>query len=369
MTTMMNRAVRASDRGKTQASVATRDAVADLLKGTAVVLMVQVHLMELFARPDVLASWPGKVSLFLGGPPAAPLFLLVMGYYLAASTRSTGGLLLRGLKLLALGGLLNLGLNAHVLMKIVQGALPFDPRPFILGVDILFVAGASTMLLALFRPLLNRALLATLAAALLVILFSPWMTRFLTTTGAARWGFAYVAGIYEWSYFPCFPWLAYPLLGFAWHQGRVGFSLFERSGGLEPTLQRLVAAGIAIACAVGTAMTCEFALTVCNDLPRYYHHDLWFFLWVCAFLVAWIGLHRLCERWFGTAGPLRWLKDLGRNVTLCYVIQWLLIGNVATALYKSETLLHWALWVVVILTATTLLTRLLVIARRKVVGK
>ena len=80
-----------------------RDATADLLKGTAVVLMIQIHLMELFALPDVCDSWVGKVSLFLGGPPAAPLFLLVMGYYTAASTRSMGGLLLRGIKLFGAG--------------------------------------------------------------------------------------------------------------------------------------------------------------------------------------------------------------------------------------------------------------------------
>jgi hypothetical protein len=55
-----------------------------------VALMIQVHLMELFAQPAVLASWVGKVSLFLGGPPAAPVFMLIMGYYAAASTRSTG---------------------------------------------------------------------------------------------------------------------------------------------------------------------------------------------------------------------------------------------------------------------------------------
>ena len=217
---MMADSVQPPGGGKAPVSPATRDALADLLKGTAVVLMIQVHLMESFARPDVLDSWVGRVSLFLGGPPAAPLFMLVMGYYTAASTRSMGGLLLRGLKLLALGALLNLGLNANVLLKIAQGALPLDPRPYLFGVDILFLAGASTMLLALLRPLLRRSAIATAATALLVVLLSPWMTRILTTTDAARWAFACVAGDYAWSYFPWFPWLAYPLLGFAWHQGQ-----------------------------------------------------------------------------------------------------------------------------------------------------
>jgi hypothetical protein len=93
-----------------------------------------------------------------------------------------------------------------------------------------------------------------------------------------------------------------------------------------------------------------------------------FFLWVSEFLVVWIGLHRLCEEHFGAAAPLRWLKYLGRNVTLCYVIQWLLIGNIATTLYRSQTLASWGLWVVAIVTATTLLARLLVFAGREFVA-
>ncbi len=355
---MMTNRVEPSGGDKAPASPATRDAAADLLKGTAVVLMIQVHLMELFAQPDVLDSWVGKVSLWLGGPPAAPVFMLVMGYYLAASRRSMSRLLLRGLKLLALGGLLNLGLNAHLLVKIREGVLPLDPWPYILGVDILFVAGASTVLLALLRPLLRRWVLAPWAAACLVIWLSPTMTRILTTSGPAQWAFAFIAGDYTWSYFPWFPWSAYALLGFGWYQvqSRLAMAGYDARAG---RLWRLAAAGFVIACGVGTAVTWEFAVAVCNDLPRYYHHDWRFFLWVCAFLVAWIALYRLCEKWFGAAAALQWLKFLGRNVTRCYVIQWLLIGNIATALYKSETLLHWGLWVVVIVIATSLLARLL----------
>ena len=51
-------------------------------------------------------------------------------------------------------------------------------------------------------------------------------------------------------------------------------------------------------------------------------------------------------------------------MTLCYALQWLLIGNIATAVFQAETLLHWALWVVTIVTATTLLERLVIFVRR-----
>lgn len=63
-----------------------------------------------------------------------------------------------------LGAVLNLGLNAHLLVKTIQGTIALDPRPYVLGVDILFLAGASTMLLEVLRPVLKRS--AALAAVL-----------------------------------------------------------------------------------------------------------------------------------------------------------------------------------------------------------
>jgi uncharacterized membrane protein len=337
---------------------ALRSPTADLLKGTAILLMIQVHLMALFAQQGVMDSRAGRLSLFLGGPPTAPVFMLIMGYFTGASNRSTAGLALRGVKLIALGGMLNLGMNAHLLVKIAQGAIVLDPVRYILGVDILFVAGVATILLAVLRPLARRSAAATAGVAFLVASLSPWVTSALTTKSPACWAMAYVGGNYWWSYFPWFPWLAYPLLGLAWHEAEARM----RGASGDASLMhrwRLPAGALLVACAVTTGATWRYAVAVCSDLPRYYHHDLRFLLWTVAFLAVWFCLHGLCEWWWGNTPPLLWLKALGRNVTLCYILQWLLIGNIATALYKSESLLHWGLWVVVMVTATSLLSSLL----------
>ncbi len=164
------------DHPDTPSPTPSRSSTADLLKGTAVVLMIQVHLMELFAQPGVLAGWAGRISLFLGGPPVAPVFLLVMGYFVATSRRSAGRLVWRGIKLIVLGALLNFGLNAHLLVKIRLGAIPLDPWPYILGVDILFLAGASTVMLAMLRPVLRRPAFAAAVVASVVAVLSPWVT-------------------------------------------------------------------------------------------------------------------------------------------------------------------------------------------------
>ena len=58
------------------------------------------------------------------------------------------------------------------------------------------------------------------------------------------------------------------------------------------------------------------------------------------------------------AAGLGYVSWLGHRVTAAYVIQWLLIGNIATAIYKSQTLTETVLWYALILGITTVLLAL-----------
>jgi len=53
------------------------------------------------------------------------------------------------------------------------------------------------------------------------------------------------------------------------------------------------------------------------------------------------------------------LQWLGKNITLFYVIQWLLIGNIATAIYQTQSINRYIFWFAGIFSATVFLTRLL----------
>ena len=79
--------------------IISRNRTADLLKGVTVILMVQVHLVELFAQQQIFNSYMGSVLLFLGGPPAPPVFMAVMGYFIAFRNSNISKSILRGLKL------------------------------------------------------------------------------------------------------------------------------------------------------------------------------------------------------------------------------------------------------------------------------
>jgi hypothetical protein len=96
-------------------------------------------------------------------------------------------------------------------------------------------------------------------------------------------------------------------------------------------------------------------IATCHDLPKYYHHDGWLFLWINIFLLVWMRAIQFAEQRGGRFWGLRWLKWMGHHITVLYVLQWLIIGNVATAVYKTLDLAHCLLWGAVVLIAVNLL--------------
>ena len=283
--------------------------------------MIQVHVPELFIRPEFVKTSAGQVGMFLGGPPAAPVFMAVMGWFLAGTNKSAGQLALHGLKILGLGCGLNLGLNVHLLIRMSRGEFEFlNPWHYVFGVDILFLAGLSVLILAGWRKLAGRMPEGIGA--------TPWINRWCDgTDGPLRYLIAYVGGTATWGYFPVFPWFAYVLMGMLAHG--VQDILHERTGrGPLPTLCLMVAGAI-------SAVTGKKAFATANDLEAYYHHDALFLIWTVVFLVGWWALHCLAERNAGHVVVVRYLKWVGRNITVMYVFQWLIIGNLATAVYQT----------------------------------
>ena len=325
-----------------------------MAKGLAVICMIQVHLTELFAQPKICEGLFGRMSLFLGGPVVAPTFMAILGYLLGATYRPTARLLARGVRLLLLGMLLNIGLNVNLLTRVYRGDLNGAWPEYLLGADILFLAGISVIAIALLRIVLGRLVLgrsglAYVAAAFLVLVATPWVTSSLTVGTSVRYLYAYIGGHYRWSYFPVFPWLAYPLLGYAFSLLKDRLPL-RRTATQRTRMTTIVVLGVSLACTGGHAWR------VCGDLQRYYHHGPLFCAWTTIFLAFWVLLLSEAEADFGQTSPARYAKWLGRNVTTVYVIQWLLIGNLATEIYRTQTLTQLALWWVIVPATASALT-------------
>ena len=192
-----------------------RDGTADLLKGLAVLFMIQVHIMEQFAVMDIYNSLIGKISMFLGGPPCAPVFLAVMGYFLASSAKPLSYFLKRGALLFIGGILLNTFRSANLLLQIIRGDVDLDPWFFIMGADILTLAGLSLILTGFLRAIFKDKTLLYFLAAMAVAAISPFLDQVAQTGAVSKYAIAFLWGTLEWSYFPLFPWFAYVLAGYA----------------------------------------------------------------------------------------------------------------------------------------------------------
>lgn len=324
----------------------------DLLKGIAILFMIQVHIMELFIDYPGQSSVVGKISLFIGGPFTAMVFMMVMGYFVAASKKSLRQNLLRGIKIFVLGFLLNIGLNFHLLLKIKYADWPYNPLEYIFGVDILYLAGLSIIILAVFKRL-PKKLQVPVSFVLLaaVLLLTGKMNNWLTVS-ERNYITPFIGGTNSWSYFPLFPWLAYPLAGY--------FFFFAQNAIQQVISRKKIFASSAFLLIVFLVMYFSkvgFITTI--NLQAYYHHTFKYGIWALGLLFIWTGIFYLIVREFQVSWLEKLLAWMGKNITLIYVVQWLIIGNIATVIYQTQSLSRFPLWLGGILMVTLLLSWLL----------
>lgn len=320
--------------------------IPDLIKGVAVILMVQVHLTELFATPDFYASLAGKVSLFLGGPPAAPAFMAVMGFFLAHKEQPLFLQIKRGLLLLALGFALNIGMNLHLLIKIVSGSYQINPWRYIFGVDILFLAGLSIIVVALLRPLLKKRWALWLLLVPVAAMANHWLPIYGGEVQWLRYLQAFFWGYFSWSYFPFLPWFSYVLMGY------VFYLLYQRFAHLFTVRWRRIASLVLLMLIVATF---AYGFRVAALLEVYYHHSVLFVAWTAAFLLLWALMLAELNKLAGKTAVIKYLRWAGKNVTSFYVVQWLLIGNIATAIYRSQEWWTLPLWFIGVVGVSSLM--------------
>ena len=330
--------------------MANRTQTADLLKGIAVILMIQVHIIELFANHTIFNSDYGKLLLFLGGPLVAPIFSILFGYFIASSKKTTVQLVLRGLKIIVLGMCLNIGLNLNLIISVSRNVFQVDLLPYIFGVDILLFAGNSIILIAIFRKSLNKNVLVMIAAAITSAILGRVLLSYIPSTTSFKYLTAFFYGSTEWSYFPLFPWLAYPLIGMSLYK----IKQMYQPNFLETTKARWAFGFLFI---VFLVFTLPYAITTASDLQKYYHHGIRFFSWLILFFMFYVFFINEMEKCIGNIFLLKYIKWLGKNVTLIYIIQWVIIGNIATEIYKTiSSPVYLVISFILILFASSVLT-------------
>lgn len=320
----------------------------DLLKGLAALFMVQIHITELLIDSAGRESMFGKTTLFLGGPFAAVVFMTVMGYFIGKNRSTFAQNTRRGIKIFFLGLLLNIGLNFHLFLKIAFAGWQYNPLKYIFGIDILYLAGMSIIVLAVLKTLKKGQETAALFLFIVVAASTGFMNEKLTVTNH-YYLLPFIAGNYSWSYFPLFPWLAYPLAGFIFAQYEMKISRFT---------SRQKAVSVLFLIGVSTLVLLFFkeGLSTTIDLPAYYHHTLGYILWALGVTLLWTLLLWILLRLFPDTIVSNFFCWIGKNITLFYVIQWLIIGNISTAIYQDQSIAKYGYWFSGIFTASVVLT-------------
>lgn len=322
-----------------------RNGTADLLKGLAVLFMIQVHVMEQFCTPELWATLTGKISFFLGGPLCAPIFLVVMGWFIKPDTGKIKHHITRGMWLFSGGILLNIARSAHLIFHVSDNSLKLDPLPFIFGVDILPLAGLSLVMISLLIPVFGKRFYLWLAAAVIIQAISFYPFNFSFSHQISLYSFSYFMGTSDWSYFPVIPWISYIFMG-------ISLRCLTRKPDFPSgffTETRILWWIIPVTALL--LVTFSYAFEITGNLQGengYYHHGIVFFLWVLMFLSLYFLIIHHWETATGDTPVKRIIRRIGENVTLVYIIQWLVIGNLATVLYRTQELAGFILWSLVV---------------------
>ncbi len=298
----------------------------DLARGLAIVFMVFQHVQIIFAVGSGEDSVLGVTFLLLGTAPAAPVFMVAMGFLFGSSSR-TGVRegVVRGLQLFALGYLLNL-VRFSVPLLVSGDARAIDAfggtwwGP-LFEIDILQLAGLSLIVLGpVKRYARDPRLVLALAAVVAVVAPLLW------GVGGGNVALDPLWGLGDWVSFPLFPWLAYPLLGLS----LAGFA--ARASSARRLMRGWALAGCGAALA-GVALL-PFAPGPGEILAfgDYYRSGLPVQLLLAGFVLLWLPLLWWLDGRLSWRIVPRYLTSLSRNITAVYLIQWVLIGWLAIGL-------------------------------------
>ena len=296
----------------------------DIARGLAVFFMIAIHSMQVFAAESVKDTTLGFIIDFVGGAPAAPVFMFLLGIGVVYTKKADPAIFYRRGLLLILGGyILNLlrGTLPHLIRWWNSGNQEFLQKSFqeFVSIDILQFAGLAMIFFGLikqFKPSILKVM--AIGTILAMLNFALQDIKLSNPVAAAIGGLFWGTG--KISYFPFLTWILYPIVGYLF-----GLLLIRCANKL-----RFYAINLASGIVVMVLSTYLFIYLMGIDIGiyeeyAYYHHNLLGNITFIAFTVSWISVLFFISKWIKGilySTIVRWSK----NVTEIYFVQWILIG-------------------------------------------
>ncbi len=301
----------------------------DVVRGLAVFFMIAVHTLEVFGTEELRQTATGELIEFLGGPPAAPVFMTLMGLSMVlAGKNDPKTQLKRGLRIFLSGYILNL-IRAVLPLQIMlyfnvkdAQTFPLDALGVLTVVDILQFAGLAMMITAVTIPFKLPAYV-DLLIALLIIIVSPFLWGMGAGVPLVKYVFELLWGDLPFAHpflankiaFPLFPWLAFPFLGL--YLGKILQSAKD-----QDTVFRKIGWGGLFAVCIGIGISATDFDYHFND---YYHSRQGAMIFMCGFVAAWVSLFHWITNRVPWNGFFQLLTVWSKGVTNIYFLQWVVI--------------------------------------------
>lgn len=290
----------------------------DIARGLAVLFMIAVHVLRSFSKEIVIYSFGGTIVNALGGPPAAPVFMFILGAGIVYSKKSDSKILLkRGLLIIIAGYLLNLIQGSSSLYWYIISRDTELLNVFIntfLAINILQFAGLALIFFSLCRKFQFNNWIIIMIGNVFII-----SNLFLLNLKTDHVLFKALSGLF-WgssnvSFYPFLSWIIYPIAGYIYG------SFLIRCKNKSKFYLFLIVSSLIFGGILMSSLNIDINS---SDIFTYHHQDIFDSIIILFFVFFWIGLIFFLSN--GFIGILKTtIVRWSRNVAAIYFIHWVLI--------------------------------------------
>lgn len=316
-------------KGMEQRGNSGRQFELDIARGLAVIFMVFVHVMIVFSNEHVYDTLYGQTVDIVGGVPAAPVFMFLLGVGVIYSRKADAITYLKRGGLLFLGGY---GLN--ILRTVIpELVLTMQNRSTselslwqnvyygLFNVDILQFAGLAFVFFALVKYMkFDIKIIIGLGIIFgLFNIFVPHETISMANTMFAPITSLFIGGNEGLSYFPFLTWIAYPIAGYVFAY------YFIQTENKNAFYKRLSIMSVLVFLSYVSGVFLFSWPTGYESEASYYFHGGVLNVVYISFILVWISvLYFISPAIEGTAK--RFLEKTSKYVSNIYFIHWVMIG-------------------------------------------